>query len=325
MQLHATSIFTHVLFHFQSSQSLTGGLFPIALTRHFAILAVFDGDLNRIQFAQRVHWGFTKHTTRDQSSFSAKISYISSAGFASQSLMFWQSRYCLLISYPQVSWVKECFIEETCAKPFFCFGTFGNVFKFSESWPHKWWSPFWVKISQLFAAKRFVFFPTLLCFPTFVLSGYSGIPDTLHYEANSLGSLKKLSLKFPTISLFSLLSIPFSSLNSKRVNPFCQTPIVKGSDCGQTPSRQPNVPITSCLDAHTKIQLLNSLKLKNTWFARSASQLSVTCTSWRMEHYRREMGLMLSAADTTVGMVLCHAKCVAKTKRTLSTYTEITQ
>ena len=63
---------------------------------------------------------------------------------------------------------------------------------------------------------------------------------------------------------------------------------------------------------------LRSLKLKNTWSVRSASLPSVTCTSWRMEHYRREMELMLSDTGTTVGVAPYHAKCVVETNRTLS-------
>ncbi len=77
------------------------------------------GVLHRIQCAQRVNEGFTKLTASDQLSCSAKISYAPFVGFGSQSLMCWQSRHCLLFSYPQVSWVKQCFIEETCTKPFF--------------------------------------------------------------------------------------------------------------------------------------------------------------------------------------------------------------
>ena len=40
-------------------------------------------------------------------------------------------RNCPPISYPQVSCVKQCFIEETCAKPFFVL--VGLVMFFNES------------------------------------------------------------------------------------------------------------------------------------------------------------------------------------------------
>ena len=49
MQLHAT-ISNNVLFHLQSSQFVTGGLLPIALTRPFALLAVFDGGSAQNRF-----------------------------------------------------------------------------------------------------------------------------------------------------------------------------------------------------------------------------------------------------------------------------------
>ena len=58
----------------QSSQSLIGGFLPIALTcLNFDILAVFDGVLHRIHFAQRVNEGFTRLAAGDQFCCSAKI------------------------------------------------------------------------------------------------------------------------------------------------------------------------------------------------------------------------------------------------------------
>ena len=68
-------------------------------------------------------------------------------------------RSLCLLPFPRV---KQCCIEETCAKPFLILGRFGNVFQSHESWHQLWWSPFWVEISQLFLCQRFQFFPTLL-------------------------------------------------------------------------------------------------------------------------------------------------------------------
>ena len=51
-------------------------------------------------------------------------------------------------------------------------------------------------------AKRFAFFPTLLCFPTLCVSGYSGFTDTLRYEENTFQSIcSTISRSFRSLSL----------------------------------------------------------------------------------------------------------------------------
>ena len=85
----------------QSCQSLKGVFSPIALILLIlTILGVFDGGstLNPNSFAKRVNEGFTKLAARDQYCCSATIDMVLS---------------------PQVPWVKQCFIEEACAKPLF--------------------------------------------------------------------------------------------------------------------------------------------------------------------------------------------------------------
>ncbi len=103
------------------------------------------------------------------------------------------------------------------------------------------------------------------------------------------------------------------------VSPSCRTPTVKGSDCGLTPSRQPNVPIT----------LYKCWRYQDTVLEVTHTQKYMICkisfTAIGYMHLmdngtlQKEMGLMLSAMATTVGMALCHVECVAKINRTSST------
>ena len=70
----------------------------------------------------------------------------------------WSSHVCIFkysISLSRLySIVKQCLIEETV-----------NVFQVNESWPHKWWSPFWVKISQPLVLRDFISFLPSFVFP----------------------------------------------------------------------------------------------------------------------------------------------------------------
>ncbi len=104
----------------------------------------------------------------DQSSFPAKMSYAPSGACESELDSLRWSSYYPLISYPQVSWVKQCFIEEPCAQPFFVLVLVGLVMFFNSmnlgltnGGRH-----FGSRFLGLLGAKRCIFYPTVLLFPT---------------------------------------------------------------------------------------------------------------------------------------------------------------
>ncbi len=234
-----------------------------------------------------------------------------------------------MIYFHYAPWVKQCCNWRNVCQTVFCFDRFGNVFQFDESWPHKWWSPFWVKISRHYGdlirilSQPVFAFPTLVCQDTQTLLhlGFSALfqwRDPLRKLL--LLQSRKLRPKFPIISPYMWLSISLSSPNSRMTCQSCLTPILKGSDSGQILSKQLNVLTTLCPGPpdHSPPEQTDIKKYM-------ICKIGITSIGYMylMENgiLQKGMVITLSKQDTTAGMAPCTVPWKEHTKlRTQSTY-----